>query len=299
MTAGREISYLSCSKCRLQGYILSIKNNIQLKTLGRQTARLVEALYDRSQTIFLLSDVEEITGIRPALASSLIHKAVQRGLVTRLKGGLYSLVPAELGSIREYTGDPYLLARSLAGGSAYFVSHASAMEIHRMVTQPQLAMFVSSTKRIRQRKVAGTEFRFVFLQPEHIFGTTTHWATKQQSVVVSDLERTIIDGLRQPQYCGGVAEVAKGLWMRHQDMNTKKLIDYALRLGVGAVIRRLGYILELYTLAGETELSALREPLTGSYVPLDPLLPREGVHLSRWRLQLNITADELDRIRSN
>ena len=32
--------------------------------------------------------------------------------------------------------------------------------------------------------------------------------------------------------------------MRHRDMQVAKLVDYALRFGIGAVIRRLGYLLE-------------------------------------------------------
>lgn len=263
------------------------------KTLGARTAQLVTALYDRSQTTFTLADVEKITGLKPGLASSLLHKAIQRGLMTRLKGGLFTLVPQELGSVREYSGDPYLVGSRLAGTAPHFISHASAMEIHRMVTQPQLAVFVSSTKRIRNRTIRGTEFHMVLIKPSHVFGTTQHWVTKQESVDVSDLERTIIDGLLHPEYCGGMTDVAKGLWMRRQEMKTRQLIDYAVRLGVGAVIRRLGYLLELYELAAESELARLGASLTPTYARLDPTLSTEGPHLARWRLQLNISPEEL------
>ena len=281
------------------GEEMSAKHNIQTKTIGRQAATLLAGLYDRSQSTFSLADAQKITGLSSHLASSLLHKAVRRGLVSRLKPGVFIIIPPELGSTAEYAGDPYLTARRLAGNAPCFISHASAMEIHRMVTQPQLAVFASSPKRLRSRTLYGTEFRFVFIQPEHYFGTTKHWVTKQESVEISDLERTMIDGLRQPEYCGGVTEVAKGLWMRHQDMQAKKLVDDALRLGIGAVVRRLGYLLELYGIAPEDELSRLRKALTATYVPLDPTLPKEGAHLRRWRLQLNITPEELETIRKS
>jgi len=269
-----------------------------LKTVGTQMATLLSVLYDRAQTTFTLADVEEITGLRPALASSLLHKAAKRGLVSRLKRGVFVLVPAELGSATEYSGNPYLVARRLAGDAPSFISHASAMEIHRMVTQPQFVVFTSSTKRIPNRTLNGTEFRFVLIKPNHFFGTTRHWVTKQESVDISDLERTVIDGLRQPEYCGGVTEVAKGLWMRHAEMQPAKLVDYALRLRVGAVIRRLGYLLELYGIAPEHDLARLRQSLTSTYLPLDPILPREGSHVARWRLQVNIPPEELKGVRT-
>jgi predicted transcriptional regulator of viral defense system len=255
------------------------------------------SLYDRSQSTFTLADAQEITGLSSHLASSLLHKAVRRGLLSRLKPGVFVIVPPELGSASEYAGDPFLTATRLAGDTPCFISHASAMEIHRMVTQPQLAVFASSSKRLRSRTLQGTEFRFVFVQPEHYFGTVKHWVTKQEPVDISDLERTVIDGLRQPEYCGGITEVAKGLWMRHQDMQAKKVVDYALRMATGAVVRRLGYLLELYAIAPESELGRLRAALTETYAPLDPMLPGEGTHLRRWRLQLNITPQELESIR--
>jgi predicted transcriptional regulator of viral defense system len=277
---------------------MSTKYNTN-KTVGHQTAGLLAGLYDRGQSTFTLHDAEKITGLRSPLASSLLYKAARRGLVSRLKPGVFVIVPPELGSTREYAGNPYLTAISLVGDAPCFISHASAMEIHRMVTQPQFVVFASSAKRMRSRTVHSTEFRFVYIQPEHYFGTTKHWVTKQESVEISDLERTVIDGLRLPEYCGGVTEVAKGLWMRHQDMQPAKLVDYVLRLGTGAVIRRLGYLLELYAIAPESELARLREALTTTYVPLDPMLPKEGPHLRRWRLQLNVRPQELESIRTS
>ena len=249
------------------GESYSIKHKSALKTVGRQTARLLTALYDRSQSTFTLRDAEKITGLNSSLASSLLHKAVSRGLVSRLKPGLFIIVPPELGSSSEYTGDPYLTAIRLADEAPCFISHASAMEIHRLVTQPQFEVFASSSKRIRSRKLHGTEFRFVCIKPEQYFGTVKHWVTKQETIDVSDLERTIIDGLRQPEYCGGVTEVAKGLWMRHKEVRVAKLVDYAVRLRVGAVSRRLGYLLELYAIAPEIELARLRASLTATYAP--------------------------------
>jgi predicted transcriptional regulator of viral defense system len=261
-------------------------------------ARVLRSLYDRSQTTFTLRDVEGITGLQSSLASSLLHKAAKRGLVTRIKRGVFVVVPPEMGSTNSYAGDSYLVARRLAGDAPSFISHASAMEVHRMVTQPQLIMFCSSTKRIRNRVLHGTDFRFVFIKPKHFFGTTKHWVTKQEWVDVSDLERTVIDGLRQPEYCGGVTEVAKGLWMRHADIQPAKVVDYALRLDIGAVARRLGYLLELFGIASESDLARLRKSLTSTYVPLDPILPRDGPHLARWRVQVNISPEEIKAARS-
>jgi predicted transcriptional regulator of viral defense system len=40
-------------------------------------------------------------------------------------------------------------------------------------------------------------------------------------------------------------------------------------------------------------VQSLRSTLTDTYVPLDPSLPKEGSHLAKWRLRLNIPPEEL------
>jgi predicted transcriptional regulator of viral defense system len=267
------------------------------KTAGSRSARLIAALYDRSQTTFTLSNAQELTGLSANSLRSLLRKAVDRGLVSRLKPGLFTLVPSELGSEREYAGNPYLVARALVGGAPYYLSHSTAMELHRMVTQPRLEVIVSASKRITNRVLHSTGYKFISVKPEEIFGTQPHWVTKQDQIIVSDIERTVVDGLRRPEYCGGIAEVAKGLWMRHEDVKTKKLVQYATRLKVGAVKRRLGYLLELYGLGTSADLDRLRDGLTRTYDLLDPVLGKSGPYTGRWRLRLNVSADELESIR--
>jgi len=267
------------------------------KTVGPRTAQLTTALYEEGRTTFTFAEVERITGLSPASARSLIRHAVERGVVSRLEPGLFVLVPPELGRATEFAGNPYLVVRQLASDAEYFISHGSAMELHRMVTQPQFVIFTSVTKRLRNRTIHGTEFRFVLVRREDVFGVTTHWISKQDSVKVSDIERTVIDGLHLPAYCGGVTEVAKGLWMRRGDVKAKRLIEYALRLGNGAVVRRLGYLLELYRLAPQEELRQIRSSLSATYAVLDPMQPAEGPHISAWRLRLNVSSEELEAVR--
>ena len=151
------------------------------KTVGRQMASLLAGLYDQSLTTFVLADAQRITSLSSKVASSLLHKAVRRGLVSRLKPGMFVIVPPELGSTTEYAGDPYLTVTKLGGDAPVFISHASAMEIHRMVTQPQLAVFASSSKRLRSRVLHGAEFRFVFVRPEQYFGSIKHWVNETSS----------------------------------------------------------------------------------------------------------------------
>ena len=268
------------------------KQNSPSKTLGRRSASLVTELHERGRPIFTLADAQDITGLKQASVRTLVHKLVGRGVATRLRPGVFQLVPPELGRESEYLGNPYVVARELMADKPYYLSHASAMDIHDMVTQPQLDVCVTSPEAMRARSVLGTQFRFIRCKPEHLFGTMDHWVTKQEKVAVSDLERTVLDGLRQPEYCGGVTEVAKGLWIRRADVNINRLVEYALRLDVGAVMRRLGFLMEVYALGTTADRERLRGHVTGSYSLLDPVMPPQGKHTARWHLQLNVDPEE-------
>jgi predicted transcriptional regulator of viral defense system len=279
------------------------KSNSILKTLGPLAGRLVTTLYSRNRTIFHFQEAAEILGGGRAPASKVLSQLINNGVVTRLKSGTFRLVPFELGFEREYLGNPYIAARELILSghkdtkTEYYLSYGSAFDLHQMVTQPQLIVYVSSPRMMRSRTIQGTEFRFVRCKADDLFGITELWIDKNEKVFVSDLERTLIDGLRQPAYCGGFSEVAKGFSIKHHAIDPQKLIDYAVKLDIGAVIRRLGYLMELYQIGSRIHWDFLQTKLTSTYQLLDPELPAEGHHIAKWRLKLNIPQEELLAIR--
>ncbi|MEW6087481.1 MAG: type IV toxin-antitoxin system AbiEi family antitoxin [bacterium] len=269
------------------------KKYTKSKTMGPRSSHLVTTLYDQNKRIFHLKDVQKILHLDEFASRNFVRKLINRGIVTRLKAGLFILIPLELGKESEYTGNPLIVAREIVNGKDYYLSHGTAMEIHNMVTQPQLVVYVTVLKSRRPIKTHGIEFRFIRSKKKLFFGLTDHWATKQEKVRLSNPERTIIDCLRQPEYCGGLTEVAKGLWIGHKDMDINRLIEYAVEMNVGSVIRRLGYLLELYNIGSQENMGILFKHLTETYVRLDPVLPGEGKYLRKWKLHLNVNPEEL------
>ncbi|MCK4793099.1 MAG: type IV toxin-antitoxin system AbiEi family antitoxin domain-containing protein, partial [Desulfobacteraceae bacterium] len=130
-------------------------NSTPLKTLGPQAAKLVTALHERGRPVFRLADVREITGLPESSARSFVRKLVDRGVATRLKPGLFVLVPFELGKERQYPGNPFVVAREIMNGEDYYLSHATAMGIHGMLTQPQLVVVVTTPMHRRSLTTLG------------------------------------------------------------------------------------------------------------------------------------------------
>ncbi len=271
----------------------------RIKTLGTQASTLLLGLYERGRRAFTLLEASEITGLKNQSLRNFIHKLLKKGILTRLSSGLYNIVPLELGYAREYLGNPYVVAREIAQKkfkkkeANYYISHSSAMVIHQMVTQPQLSVYTMVTQQMREHQILGTQFHFVTCKPHHYFGFIKHWVDKSEMIRVSDLEKTILDCLKMPQYCGGITEIAKGLWMKRKNLDISKLVDYAQKLDVGIVYRRLGYLLEVYEIPCAREIVRLQRKVSKPYLLLDPTLPSEGKYSARWRLRLNVSKEEL------
>jgi predicted transcriptional regulator of viral defense system len=228
---------------------------------------------------------------------------VKKGILTRLESGLYNIVPFESGHAGAYLGNPYVVARELvfkktkSEKANYYLSHGSAMEIHQMVTQPQFVVYTTVSKQIKTHPtILGTEFRFVTTKEDQCFGVEKHWVEKSEMVLVSDIEKTIIDGLKLPEYCGGITEVAKGLWIKKNKISPEKLVEYAFRIDKGVIYRRLGFILETYQMADDFLLQKLQDKINKKHLLLDPTLIDEGHYNAKWKLRLNILEDELKTV---
>ncbi|MGH8325361.1 MAG: type IV toxin-antitoxin system AbiEi family antitoxin domain-containing protein [Steroidobacteraceae bacterium] len=267
-----------------------------LKTVGPRTARLITKLYDRNQLVFDLNTAAELMETDRVRARSVLHAATRRGLVTRVQRGLYNLVPFELGSATTHLQNRYELAAALMGSRPYFLSHASALDLHHLATQPSFAVYVSTPYHLANRNLAGSELHFVTIPADRMFGVISHDLGERRTVRVSDIERTLIDGLTMPEHCAGIIEVAKAFSMARSRLALDKLLTYAHELRRGSVIRRLGFLLETLGLAPLATLEALRVQLPPGAVALDPALPVKGARWSRrWGLRVNVTAEEVRR----
>ncbi len=271
-------------------------NKIYSKTLGPRESQLITMLYELNKPVFKLSDVKKAMNIGGIRAANIVSRLNAKGVVSRVKQGLYSIVPSEMGREKTYAPDPSITAREIMGNKEYYISFASALQIHDMTTQPQLINYVSVKNMMRPVTAAGNKYRFIFTKKEYFFGLEDFWVTKQEKVKVSSPEKTIIDCLHFPKYCGGITEAAKAMYMKRDSLKKDLLIEYAKKMGTGSVRARLGYLMELYEMAGEKEIETLKENPGASYVLLDPALPKEGKYMNRWMLFLNVPGEELKNI---
>ncbi|PKO23994.1 MAG: transcriptional regulator [Chloroflexi bacterium HGW-Chloroflexi-1] len=266
------------------------------KTIGPAGARLLTALAERDRPIFSIAEAQAEIGSDYGTVLQILRRLARAGWVVRLTAGRYAIVPLSSGSTPAPQVNRYVIARELLDPAPYYVSHDSAMDVHNMLTRPVTIVTVTSSRRLATREILGIPYRCVYAPPAALWGHTPVWVTPYEQVVVSDLERTLLDGLSRPDLCAGISQVATALWMRHPDLDWDKLGAYAERLGVQAVAQRLGYLLELFQLGSSTLIGRLQALTATGYVRLDPLLPDEGPYLARWRLRVNLKPTALESV---
>lgn len=272
--------------------------NVYPKTLGKENSRLFTALASRGQIVFSIEEAQKISGKNYPATQQALRRLTKAGWLVKLGAGRYAIVLPSAGGDAVAEANRLVIARELVGDALYYVSHDSALEVHNMLTRPVTNVTISTPRRLKSRTVLNVPYRFVTTKPEDMWGYDLVWVSSEEQVQVSDLERTILDGLARPDLCAGVSEVVTGLLIRKDDLDWKKMVEYSKRLQNQAVAKRLGYLLEFYNLGTPGILTNLQELVGSSYALLDPFLPEEGRYLARWRLRLNMDTEILKGIAS-
>jgi len=263
------------------------------KTLGPATAELLLRLSARGKVSFSIGDAQAINNKSYQDTAALLSQLVRKGWLLRLVPGQYLIVPLEAGLETIPMADRYVIARQVLDPLPHYISHYSAMELHQMTTQPVNTVYVTVPRQRASRVIAGIAYRFTYANQRSFWGWETIWATDQEQVRVSDLEKTLLDCAVRPELCGGLAELAKGLWLRKDDLNEGRLVAHVRRLGHKAAARRIGFLLEAFGLGRPETIAALQSFTLRRYALLDPTLPDEGPYRARWRLRLNLDPEEL------
>ncbi|MBN1954819.1 MAG: type IV toxin-antitoxin system AbiEi family antitoxin domain-containing protein [Anaerolineae bacterium] len=266
------------------------------KTLGPASAEVLLRLSAKGKKVFSIADAQAVTETSYRATAILLSQMARKGWLVRLAPGKYLVVPLEAGLESLPLADRYVIAREVLDPLPYYVSHYSAMELHQMTTQPVNTVYVTVPRQRASRTIAGVEYRFVYANPRAFWGWEPIWATDQEQVQVSDLEKTLLDCAARPHLCGGLGELAKGLWLRKGDLDESRLVAYAQRLDHKAASKRIGFLLETYALGRPATIAALQALVNSRYALLDPTLPDEGPYRARWRLRVNLDPEELKAI---
>ena len=244
---------------------------------------LLSSLAESGRNIFTVDDVVSTLDTTYGNAKVIVNRLVKKAWLIRLASGKYLIVPLEAGVKPLWSEHGFVIASHLV--NPYYIGYASALNHHGLTEFVPPAVYVVASKRVKSRTILSTRFRFVTVTDSKMFGSEEAVISGRR-VKVSDVEKTVADCLDHPEYCGGLDEIAKSMFFEHKTMDFKKVIGYAEKMGNRTIIKRLGYLLELF---GYDEYVPLFEGvrLSEGYSKLDPGLLRKGRIKERWKLLVN------------
>ncbi|MCK5136465.1 MAG: hypothetical protein KAR19_11805 [Bacteroidales bacterium] len=264
------------------------------KYISKQSNELLSYFNEKDKKCFGYSEASNaLPQSSESALKELLSDMAKRGLLMRLKKGLYYIIPYEQ-EAETFMPDWHLIAEYLVKDAKYYIGYYSALQIHNLITQPSLKEQIVVSKQIRPSsiKIKNVTFQFIYHNEEHFFGLKKTWIDSFHKVICSDLEKTFIDCLFKPDYAGGIVEVARAIYISNNKIKYDRLLEYVEKFNSQAVIKRLGFLLE--TLEIETDIiEKLQKSKTISYVLLDTELPKTGKMNSRWSIQQNLETETI------
>jgi predicted transcriptional regulator of viral defense system len=269
-----------------------------------QGTDLVRTIASEVGPLFTVDQVRPIArrlGLSDSQLRWTLSNLAKHGWLTRLKRGLYAVRPPLEGSSLH----PFAVVAALVDPAA--ISHWSALAHHGMTTQIPPMVQASTTSKVvtpemrrgeahRPRghavwTVLDWEFEFITVRPQSWFGFQQEWVSQWHRVSITDPERTLLDMYAHPGAFGSIRAGMETLEQFIDHLDLERLVRYALRYEVGALIKRLGWTLERLD-APAAVLEPLRRYAVSDLYPLDPAGPETGVIVDGWHVRDNLSPIE-------
>jgi len=237
--------------------------------LSKLESKSYEILKRNNLIIFKTKDLMLLLGISREKAYNLIKALKRKNAIEAIKAGLYAL-----------EGTNELIIGSYLNWPSY-LSFWSALSYYHYTDQLPKTIFYASTKYKKRRD----NYKYVVISAKRFFGYT-----KIGNIIIAEREKAIIDSLLFPKYAGGIKELIACLEKSINELNKEKLLDYAVRIKSKAVLRRLGFILEL--IGCNSILKAIKKNIGKGFELLDPSLNKRNNLNKKWLLDIN---DDINR----
>lgn len=226
-------------------------------------------------------------GLKESYVPKMTSLMIKNGDLVSLNKGLYTL-PVEL-----LAGGPlhsFEIAMKLAKKGA--ISHRSALSYYELTDQVFSKVYVTVPKekganlsKITDYDIKGTCYHLVRIFPQHYWGVKTVFIGEAR-VWITDLERTLVDGLSRPDLCGGFREVIFAYERSVDRISPSLILEYVQRTSLVAC-KRLGWIFEQLGVHKEIQEQLMALPMP-YYQRLDAAGKRQGKVIKHWNLLENI-----------
>ena len=256
---------------------------------------IIKKFSGNDQDCFNFQDIiKEYPDTDKIYLSKVLSGMIEKGMLIKLSRNIYHTVPSSEDS-SSYIPDWHLVAKYIMKGRDYYIGYYSAMQIHGLITQPSLKEFIATNRQVipSSRTIKDVEFQFVTQKASRFFGYKNTWINKHEKVMVSELEKTLVDAVSKPHLCGGMIEIGKAVYETRDKVNLDKLISYLIQNESQVAIKRYLYLCDLLSVEWTAHHESLIQNIGSGFSLLDTTGPDQGRKNSKFRLKINIDAESI------
>ena len=163
----------------------------------------------------------------------ILYALKKKGLIQSVRRNLYVAISLETG---DSIATPFEIASHITECS--YISHHSAFEFYGMANQVFADVYVSTTTAFRSFDFDDRRYHCLLSQNE--FGVA-----RQKSLAVTDLERTVLDSIRDFDKIGGLEELLRCLAMITV-LREDVLMNYLEKYQNQFLYQKAGYLLSYF-----------------------------------------------------
>ncbi|MBU3159869.1 hypothetical protein KPL37_08905 [Clostridium frigoris] len=184
---------------------------------------------------FTIEDVKQLTKTQKA-AYILLNVLIEKGLIEKIRRNLYSAVNLITNKV---VASKYQIA--CGTNDNVYISHHTALEYDGVANKIKNIVYISSNKRFRDFEFEGLYYKYILSKTS--CGIIT--PSNDEGIRVTDMERTIIDSIKDFEKIGGLKELMNCL-LKIDFLDEEKLRTYLEAYNIQMVYQKTGFLLSKY-----------------------------------------------------
>jgi len=242
--------------------------------------KILNVISDNELSITDSDTLISLTGNTYVELKPFIRKLIREGQLFAVEKGMYC--------VRNFK-NPYVIGNAMVKNSS--IAYWSALNLHGLTEQLPNVVYVQSDSRKADKKVFNVRYKFIQVKTEKICGILQMGYGNEQ-FKITDKEKTLLDCFDLPQHSGGYEELIRAFYSAK--INGEKFLKYAVQMNNLSVIKRVGYLSELFEKENMGKFRGKAQMLiNNSYSLLDPMGENTGKFDSVWKLRINIPKENL------
>ncbi len=259
--------------------------------LGALETQLLAYSQMRGQAAVLSEEVAAALDLTPTQTRELLSRLSRRGLIARVRRGLY-LVPPRLPPGGRWSPSEFLALETLIQDRAGTYQICGPSAFHRYGFEAQVPNRVDAYNNVisGNRKIGASVFSLIKVKGARLGDTEAFTSPDGIRVVYSSRARTLVDAVYDWSRFGSLPRGYD--WIRAELARDRKAAQAIVAAAIGysntSTLRRLGKLLQLERVEERLLRKIERElPKTSSEIPWCPTRAKRGTIDRRWGVVFN------------